>query len=38
MIFNTSKWEKNIKQRSWKIHLSPESGKNRVIFFISLRI
>ena len=28
MIYSTSKSKKNIKQRNWKIRLSPQSGKN----------
>ena len=36
--FQYFQMEKKIKYRDWKICLSPQSGKNGVIFFTSLRI
>ena len=36
--FQYFQMEKKFKYRNWKIYLSPQSGKNGVTFFISLRI
>ena len=38
MICNTSKWKKNQIEKLEKTEKSPQSGKNEVIFFVSLRI